>query len=139
MISLVLPALSAAQLAATIARADAGGGNAKLQYYGTDTPGGAGPHLDTLLATVTLAKPCATVTAGTLRWNYDAPGIVLATGKPRWCVLVAGDNAQLHIGDVTDMDHDGAYRVQGAVTEPSENTPTLIAGGTISPGTMSIE
>ena len=139
MISLVLPALSAAQLAATIARADAGGGNAKLQYYGTDTPVGDGSHLDTLLATVTLAKPCATVTAGTLHWNYDAPGIVLATGKPRWCVLVAGDNAQLHIGDVTDMDHDGAYRVQGAATESGENTPTLIAGGTISPGTMSIE
>ena len=139
MISLVLPALSAAQLAATIARADAGGGNAKLQYYGTDTPVSGGPHLDTLLATVTLAKPCGTVTAGVLRWNYDAPGMVLATGKPRWCVLVAADGTQLHIGDVTDMDHDGAYRVQGAVTEPSENTPTLIAGGTISPGTMSIE
>ena len=139
MISLVLPALSAAQLAATIARADTGAGHATLKYYATTVPVGEGPNLDTLLATVTLAKPCGTVTAGALRWNYDAPGLVTTTGKPRWCVLVAGDNAQLHIGDVTDMGHDGAYRIQGAVTEPGENTPTLIAGGTVSPGTMAIE
>ena len=53
--------------------------------------------------------------------------------------IAGGVNPALHIGDVTDMDHDGAYRIQGAATESGENTPTVIAGGTISPGTMAIE
>lgn len=137
--SIVAPALALAQLQASITRADTGVGNARLKFYSTATPDAPGTIAGTPMAVILLAKPCATIAGGVMTWRYDDPALVTTGGVPRTCVWEAADGSQLHIGDVTDMDHDGAYKVEGGATAPGDDSPTLYAGGTLTPGASVIE
>lgn len=135
MISLVAGALSAAQMAATLARADQGAGSAELRFYATTMPSTAGPHADSPMCVIQLAKPCAEISAaGVLSFIAVGPGMVTVGGIPRWCEWLAGDGAQLHLGDVTDEANGGFYKVAGAATPVGETSPLFFAGAMMSLG-----
>lgn len=137
-VSMASAALSAAQLKASIDRADEGGANASLRFYSTSVPLEPGAVTDAPLAVVELAKPCAKVVGGFMVWAFASGGMVMTPGIPRWAEWVAADGAQLHIGDVTDMDGDGFYRVQGGSTPDGDNSPLFYAGSLIVPGVSQI-
>ena len=138
MISLGAPALVEAQLAATIARADAGAGHAELRVYSTAMPTQAGAHGDAPMCVIALDKPCAELVDGALVFLPTQAAMVTAAGLPRWAEWVAGDGAQLHVGDVTDRDHDGFYRVEGAATPVGESSPMFYAGGLMTVSTSAL-
>jgi hypothetical protein len=121
-----------AQLAATIAFADAGAGAAKIRLY--SAADGAGD----LLAEVVLAKPCATLVGGVLTLHpQDVAGtMVLASGVPRSGRWISGDGLLVAAGTVTDADHGGDFRVIGAGTAVGETSPALYAGGMVLLGAM---
>ena len=124
---------SAAQLAATIAHADAGAGNARVHLYSTTRPATAGAHADTPMATVVLSKPCATVVGGVLTFHpVDAGGaLVMSTGLPRWGEWISGAGALVVDGSVTDEASGGDFTVAGGATPPAETSPLLQAGGLV--------
>ena len=134
-------ATAAAQLAATLARADLGPGQASVRLYVTVRPATiAAPHGDTPQATIMLAKPCGAVAAGVLTLQpQDAGGtLIVQAGIPRWAEWVAADGAVLARGRVTDMDHDGAFRIEGAATPAGEDSPLFFAGGLVQLGVTSL-
>lgn len=124
---------SAAQLAATIAFADTGVGNARVHLYSTARPSAPGAHTDTPMATVLLAKPCAQIVAGVLSLLQQDVGsnLVLTTGIPRWGEWVNGDGALVAEGSVTDDLNGGDFQIVGATTALGETSPTLYAGGLV--------
>lgn len=135
------PATAAAQLAATLARADQGEGRASVRQYTTTRPASiAAPHSDTPQSIIALAKPCATIVDGVLTLHpQDAAGtLVMHAGIPRWADLVAADGTVLVRGRVTDMDHGGAFRVEGAVTPAGEDSPMFYAGGLVQLGVTAL-
>ena len=86
------PEAAAAQLAATIARADQGAGFACVRIYTTPQPASiAVPRTDTPQAEVVLLKPCAAIVDGALvMYPRDVEGtLVMSTGLPRWADWVA--------------------------------------------------
>ena len=42
-------------------------------------------------------------------------------------------------GTVTDMDHGGDFRIDGAPTAPGDDTPTLYAGGLVLLGAVVLD
>jgi hypothetical protein len=129
----VAPGTSAAQLAATIVFADTGPANARVRLYSTTRPTAPGDHSDTPMATVVLAKPCATVVDGVLTLHpLDTDGtLVMSTGLPRWGELVNGAGALVVDGSVTDEASGGDFTVAGGITPPGETSPLLQAGGLV--------
>ena len=86
------PQAAAAQLAATIVRADQGAGFACVRIYTTPQPASiAVPRTDTPQAEVVLLKPCAAIVDGALvMYPRDVEGaLVMSTGLPRWADWVA--------------------------------------------------
>lgn len=129
--------LAHAQMAATLARLDIGStGSASVRVYSTPIPTAVGEHADTPMSTVALARPSGVVDAGALTLAPVEAGLVMTAGHPRWAELVAADGAVLHMGDVTDTDHDGFWRVSGATTPEGETSPYFAAGGLLSLGTV---
>ena len=122
-----------AQLAASIAFADAGAQPSRIRLYAdAGAATGAAPAGDPL-AEIALAKPCGTIAAGQLTLHVADPAgaMVLATGQPRAAQWVSGAGLLVAAGTVTDMDHGGDFRVGGASTPPGDDTPTLYAGGLV--------
>ena len=112
-----------ARNAATIARADAGGGYSTVRLYAAQ--GG------TLLAVRALAKPCGLVRPADGRIQLLAAStsndLVLATGAATWGEWCAGDGAVLAGGLVTDRDgnvSDGA----GGLTPTGDVGPWVLTG-----------
>lgn len=136
MINLPAPALLAAHLQATLTLLDAGAGIASIRIYSTSPPATPGGHSDTPMCTVTLDKPSGTISGGALTISAVAAGMVLTAGIPRWAELVAADGSVLHMGDVTDTEHDGFWHVSGADTPEGETSPYFAAGGLLSLGTV---
>ena len=134
----VAPVLAAAQLAATLARADVGAGVARVRLYTTARPETPGAHSDTPQAEIALAKPCGTVTEGVLSLVPAAPGMVMSQGMPRWAELIAADGALLTDGTVTNLAGGGDFRVEGAATPEGETSPLLYAGGLVTLGTVAL-
>lgn len=135
------PATAAAQLVATLARADQGAGHASVRLYATARPASiAAPHSDTPQSTIALAKPCGAIADGVLTLHpQDAAGtLILQAGIPRWAEWVAADGAVLARGRVTDMDHDGAFRIEGAATPEGEDSPLFFAGGLVQLGVTAL-
>lgn len=112
----------AARNAATVNRADAGAGNASIRLYAEQ--GGA------LIATRTLAKPCATVRSdGRLELAASASvDLVQASGAPTWGVLHAADGAALYEGPVTD--EAGFTGPAGATVDTDGIGPWVLKGTT---------
>lgn len=132
----VSAALSLAQLQATLARADAGAGNACLRIYTTARPATLGAHADTPQCEIVLAKPSGVIDAGLgMQLMQQAPGMVMASGLPRWAEYVAADGTVLADGSATDAAGDGDFRLSGAETPVGETSPLFFAGGLMSIGT----
>lgn len=136
MINLPAAALLAAHLQTTLDRLDTGTGTAGVRVYSTSIPETPGAHSDTPMATVTLPSPAGTISGGMLTLTAGEAGLVMTAGIPRWAELVAADGTVLHMGDVTDTDHDGFWRVSGATTPEGETSPYFAAGGLLLLGTV---
>ena len=133
------PVMALAQLQATAARSDQGGGNARVRIY-LDVPEDFLGARGQLQAEIVLAKPGATIVDGKLVMHVrDASGaMVLATGLPRWADWHAADGALLAGGQVSDALHDGPWRVAGGETPAGETSPLLYAGGLVLLGETSL-
>ncbi|WP_423458039.1 hypothetical protein [Ottowia sp. VDI28] len=128
--------LAAAQLAASLTRADQGAGFSRVRLYTTDRPDTPGVHSDTPQAVIALTKPCGALAGGVLSLTAADPGMVMAQGMPRWAEWIAADGALLADGTVTDMDNGGDFRVEGATTPEGETSPMLYTGGLVTLGTV---
>ena len=119
-----------AQLAASIAFADAGAQPSTIRLYADAAAATGSAPAGTPLAEIPLAKPCGTVASGHLTLHVADPAgaMVLATGQPRAAHWVNDAGLLVAAGTVTDMDHGGDFRVGGASTPPGDDTPTLYAG-----------
>lgn len=123
-----------AQLAATIIFADAGSGASKIKLY--SEPDGAGD----MLAEIVLAKPCGTLAIGALLLHpLDIVGsMVLLSGIPRSGRWVSAAGLLVATGTVTDLAHDGDFKVAGGNTEVGDTSPMLYAGGLVVLGTLTL-
>jgi len=128
------PEHAAAQLAASIAFADAGAQASRIQLY--DDLGGAG----SLLAEIELTKPCATLASGVITLHTADTGgtLVLLTGIPRSGRWLSGAGLLVVAGTVTDADHDGFFKVAGGATPAGDTSPTLYAGGLVVLGALTL-
>ena len=110
-------------------------GPACIRLYTSTLPAAGDAVADPggLQAELPLASPPGVITAGVLKLAMagGASPMVLASGVPRWGLLVAGDGVPLARGDVTDNAHDGSIRITGGTTAPGETAPTLYAGGLV--------
>ncbi len=134
-------ALSQAQLQATITAADAGSGNSRIRIYNTARPVTIGTaHADAPQAEIVLAKPCASIVDGLLVIHPadEAGAMVLQQGLPRWGDWISAAGVVLARGDVTDMAHDGCWRVMGGQTPTGETSPLLYAGGLVVLGSTTL-
>ena len=130
-----------AQLAASIAFADAGAQPSVIRMYADATAADGNSPAGAPLAEVTLAKPCGSIAAGQLTLHVaDAAGaLVLVTGQPRAAQWVSGEGKLVAAGTVTDMDHGGDFRIGGASTPPGDDTPALYAGGLVLLGAVVLD
>ncbi|MBS0505804.1 MAG: hypothetical protein JSR53_00315 [Proteobacteria bacterium] len=122
-----------AQLAATIAFADAGAQPSAIRLYADAAAASGATPAGAPLAEVLLAKPCGAIAAGQLTLLVATPAgsTVLATGQPRAAQWVNGAGKLVAAGSVTDVDHAGDFRIGGAPTAPGDDTPQLYAGGLV--------
>ena len=127
------PDLTAAQLAASIARADQGVAPSRIQLFDNEQPAGGAAAGVTPQAEIILSKPCGSVVGAALVLTpADAGGsMVLRTGIPRWARWLSGDGKIMADGLVTDADHGGAFQVSGGATTPGDTSPSLYAGGLV--------
>ena len=134
------PVITAAQLAATLTAADDAAGPCVIHLYATTQPAPGAPAGSDPLASVVLAKPCATVAGGVLTLHpADAQGaMVLSTGIPRWGRWERSDGALVADGTVTDTSHGGDFQVVGAAIAEGDTSPTLYAGGMVMLGATSL-
>lgn len=125
------PDAALVQLQATMAWADQGAANARLQLFTSPRPAAGAAAGGPAQVELLLAKPCGAITDGV--WSLAAlrPGgtMVLRDGIPRWGRWLSGTGAWLADGDVTDSAHDGAIRIAGGSTPAGDNSPMLYAGG----------
>ena len=135
------PDLVLAQLAASIAFADAGAQPSRILLYADALAGTGAAPSSAPLAEIALAKPCGSIAAGQLTLHVADPAgaMVLATGQPRAAQWVSGAGLLVAAGTVTDMDHAGDFRVGGAPTAPGDDTPTLYAGGLVLLGAVVLD
>lgn len=122
-----------AQLAASIAFADAGAQPSSIRLYAdAGAASGAAPS-GAPLAEVLLAKPCGSIAAGQLTLHVADPAgaMVLTTGQPRAAQWISGAGLLVAAGTVTDLDHGGDFRIGGAPTPPGDDTPAFYAGGLV--------
>lgn len=128
-------ALALAQLQATLTRLGAAPGPACVRLYASALPAAGDPVSDPggHLAELPLASPPGTITAGVLKLAMasGASPMVLASGIPRWGLLVAGDGVPLARGSVSDDVHTGDIRVAGGTTPSGDDSPQLYAGGLV--------
>ena len=120
-----------AQLAATLAFADAGNGPSALHLYATTQPAaGAAPGGDAM-AVIVMAVPCGSITGGVLTLHPADPAgaMVTATGLPRWARWVRADGVMVGDCTVTDAASGGDLTITGAATPAGETSPQLYAGG----------
>ena len=130
-----------AQLAASIAFADAGAQPSTIRLYADAAAATGSAPAGTPLAEIPLAKPCGTIAAGQLTLHVADPAgaMALATGQPCAAHWVNGAGLLVAAGTVTDMDHGGDFRVVGAPTAPGDDTPTLYAGGLVLLGAVVLD
>ena len=136
----ISPQHAMAQLAATLAFADAAPGASVIRLYADANAATGTVPVDAPLASIALAQPCGTITGGTLVLHpADLSGaMVLATGIPRAAHWVRADGVLVAAGTVTDTAGTGDFRVAGAATAQGETSPTLYAGGKVLLGDVAL-
>jgi|SRR5215217_374987 len=119
--------LAVAQMAATIAFADAASGPSVVRFYTTDPPSGS-PQVE-----IPLDKPCATIVGYEAFLNPDPSAVpmVLTDGIPLIAVWSRSDDKLVASGIVSDDLGTAPWKIEGGTTEPGETSPTLQAGGLI--------
>lgn len=127
-----------AQLVASLEFADGASGPSSVILYGElpDLPRGI-PAGGTI-AEIVLARPCGMV-AGELFTLLPASAsgtMILTSGLPRWARWVRPDGKLVAAGTLTDLEHDGAFRLQGGTTPAGETSPLLQAGGLVMFGAL---
>lgn len=135
------PEHALAQLAASLAFADAATlPSSILLYADAGAATGAAPS-GSPLAEIALANPCGTIAAGTLTLHPADPAgaLVLTSGTPRAARWVNGAGKLVGAGTVTDIDHDGDFRIGGAPTAPGDDSPSLYAGGLVLLGAVVLD
>ncbi len=135
------PEHALAQLAASLAFADAGAEPSRIRLYADAGAATGAAPVGGPMAEITLAKPCGTIAAGVLTLHpvNQAGAMVLANGKPQSAHWINGDGKLVAAGTVTDMDHGGDFRVEGGTTAPGDESPTLYAGGLVLLGTVVLD
>ena len=127
------PEHALAQLAASLAFADAGANPSRIYLYADAAVATGAAPTASPLAEIELAKPCGTIAGGVLTLHpADSAGtLVLVTGIPRAARWVSGDDMLVSAGTVTDMGHSGDFRISGGTTAAGDDSPTLYAGGLV--------
>lgn len=120
----ISPEHNSARLEGTRAFADTGVQNSRIHLYATTQPATGADPVGTPLATLTLTKPCGTVTAGALTLEQaDAAGdLILDTGSALWARWVNGSDEL--VADCTVSDSAGAGDIKLSGT-----TGTLLYAG----------
>ena len=126
------PEHALAQLAASLAFADAGANPSRIHLYADAAVATGAAPAASPLAEIVLAKPCGTIADGalTLHPADSAGALVLVTGIPRAARWVSGDDMLVSAGTVTDTSHSGDFRI-GGTTPAGDDSPTLYAGGLV--------
>lgn len=95
-----------ARLAATIAFADTGPNNSRIDFYSAD---------ETLLVSVVLAKPCGAISSGVLRLASPnlSGDLIMASGIATHANWVSGSGALVGSGPVSDESGVGPFVLQG--------------------------
>lgn len=127
------PEHALAQLAASLAFADAGALQSSIVLYADAAVATGAAPTGSPLAEVILAKPCGTLAAGVLTLNVADPEgtLVLLQGIPRAARWMNGDGKLVAAGTVTDTANAGDFRVAGGTTAPGDDSPTLYPGGLV--------
>lgn len=122
-----------AQLAASLAFADAGAEPSRILLYADAAAAAGAAPAGEPLAEIVLSKPCGTIADGKLTLHPADPAgaMVLANGTPRAAHWVSGEGRLVGAGTVTDMAHEGDFRIGGATTAPGDDSPALYAGGLV--------
>ena len=129
-----------AQLAATLAFADAAASASVILLFSDVSAATGSTPAVAPLATIELAKPCGTIAGGVLSLSPADPGgaLVMQTGVPRAAHWLRGDGVLVAAGTVTDAENGGDFTVAGAATAPGETSPTLYAGGKVLLGAVAL-
>ena len=127
------PEHALAQLAASLAFADAGAEPSRILLYADAAAAAGAAPAGEPLAEIVLSKPCGTIAAGKLTLHPADPAgtMVLANGTPRAARWVSGEGKLVAAGTVTDMARLGDFRIGGAPTAPGDDSPALYAGGLV--------
>lgn len=108
---------------------DAGPAAARIELYsGTRPENGAAPA-GTLLASITLSKPCASVAGGVASLLSTDEPLVLATGTPTWARVFNGANQ--HAFDCDASEAGGAGQVQVPIVPMFAGGTTGLAAATL--------
>lgn len=135
------PGLQAAQLAATLAFADAGPLPSRIVLYTDPAVAAGAAPVDAPLAEIVLATPCGALAGGnlTLHPALATGSLVLASGIARAARWVNGAGDLVVAGTVSDLEHDGFFRIGGAPTPPGDSAPKLTAGGLVLLGAVVLD
>ena len=87
----IASALNDARLDAVIDYLDTGSGNAKIVIYGGTRPANGAAPGSSSLATITLTKPCGSITSGVLNLTKSSTPLVSNTGVATWVRVVNGN------------------------------------------------
>ena len=130
---IVGPEHALAQIAASLAFADAGTLPSSILLYAESAVATGAAPTTSALAEITLAKPCGTLAAGVLTLNVADPEgtLVLLQGIPRGARWISGEGKLVTAGTVTDLANAGDFRVAGGTTAPGDDSPMLYAGGLV--------
>ena len=112
-----------ARLAATLAYADAGAEKSRIEFYDGN---------DVRLGTVVLAKPCGAIVSDALVLTQLDPvnDLVAVSGVAVKAAWIAGNNALVAAGSVTDETGSGPFILQGTAGTQLYAGGRLILGAT---------
>ena len=130
---MVGPEHALAQIAASLAFADAGTLPSSILLYAESAVATGAAPTTSALAEITLDKPCGTLTGGVLTLHVADPdgAMVLQQGIPRAARWMSGDGKLVGAGTVTDTLNAGDFPIAGGTTAPGDDAPLLYAGGIV--------
>ena len=130
----ISPAHNTARLQATLALANTGGANPRIEFYATARPPFGDAAGGSPLATATLAKPCGTVADGVLSLVQDNSNgdLVAVTGVPLWARWFNGSGVAIADGSVSGVSGGGDFVIAGT------SGASIYAGGLLLLGTTAL-
>lgn len=105
---------------------DSGSDNGKIQFFGGTRAGIDTSPSSTLLAEITLTKPCGTADAQGLHLTQNAVGQILSAGVITWARVVDSDNSPVFSGDVLPVGDPNASSADFVIDQTDVFTGALI-------------